>query len=267
MASIGSPDREDLVHAYGIVDPEGPVQLPRAGIGGQAVFLVGVEGVAAVVSNLPAEEYGVESWRAHADDPAWLGDVAAEHNAVLEELTMTTDVLPLRLPALYRDIADVERALRAERDEFRAALDQVSGHLEWGAKIFLVGEPAGQDEPDEQPASGRDYLLRKAAQAHRREDAAQVRRRLILTAHEELALASTHAVVNATQDRALTGRDEPMLFNAAYLVSRGGQDHFLSLAEEEAARLQAEGMALEVSGPWAAYNFAGRAAAPDGASR
>src|SRR3954447_3979390 len=98
-------------HVYGLVRGEDRLQLPGTGIGETPVFEVRVGPVAAVASELRADEYGPEVWRGPAEDPRWLGKVAAEHNAVLESVVDQTDVLPLRLPGLYDDRAALESAL------------------------------------------------------------------------------------------------------------------------------------------------------------
>jgi hypothetical protein len=249
-----------VAHVYGVVAAGPDVPLPGAGIDGAPVRLVRCDNVAAVVSDLDAERYGPEVWTEHREDPAWLGEVASAHNAVLEAVVEHADVLPLRLPALYRSTDEVERTLREDSAKLSAALAEIRGHVELGGKIYLLDQRG--PEVGAQPTSGRDYLMRKASEAHRKEEASRQRQRLVLDAHEALALASTHAVVNAPQDRALTGRDEPMLLNAAYLVPREARADFLALADRVADQLFTAGMVLEVSGPWPAYNFASRADNP-----
>ena len=65
-------------------------------------------------------------------------------------------------------------------------------------------------------------------------------------------------MVNTPQDSALTGRQEPMLLNAAYLVARAVRDDFLAVAEQIGEWLWSRGMSVEVTAPWPPYNFAGR---------
>jgi hypothetical protein len=245
-----------VVHAYGLVRSGQQLVLPDAGIGGAGVCLVGNGRLAAIAGELSSDEYGPEIWQEHADDPQWLGVVAASHNEVLELVVDQTDVLPMRLPGLYGDTAALESALEQQADEFEAAFAAVEGHVEWGVKVFLVGEveadlPAGN-------TTGRDYLLRKAGEARRREEARDRRTSALLDVHEELAHLATHAVVNTPQDPALSGRTEPMLLNAAYLVARTARDTFLTHAQQLGDRLWGHGMSLEVTGPWPPYNFAGR---------
>ena len=245
-----------VVHAYGLVRAGQDLSLPDRGIAGTALSLVEVGGLAAVVGELPVQDYGPEVWQAHADDPQWLGKVAAEHNTVLEVVVDQTDVLPLRLPGLYGDRAALETVLQEQADEFATAFASIDGHVEWGVKVYLARE----DEHDvaAEPVTGRDYLLRKSGEASRRQAARERRMAALLDAHAQLAEVATHAVVSSPQDVALSGRPEPMLLNAAYLVGRGTRDAFLALAQELGDRLWDQGMSLEVTGPWPPYNFAGR---------
>jgi hypothetical protein len=250
-----------VIHAYGVVRAGDSAQLPGRGIGGAPLGVVVVEDLAAVVSGLPEDQYGEAVWRAHAEDPDWLGVVAAEHNAVLEAVIDQTDVLPLRLPSLYRHRDALEAELRANARPLAAAFDAVSGHVEWGIKVFLVEEP---DAPEPaRPASGRDYLTRKASASSRKEAARDRRARLLLDAHEEIARAAADQRVNAPQDPALSGRKEPMLLNAAYLVPRAERDAFLDEADRLGEELAGEGMRLEVTGPWPPYNFSERVESSD----
>jgi len=246
-----------VLHAYGVVRAGDAATLPERGIGGAPVGLLVVDGLAAVVSDLPGSSFGEAVWRAHAEDPEWLGVVAGEHNAVLEAVIDETDVLPLRLPGLYRHREALETELRANAGPLTAAFDAVRGHVEWGVKVFLVEE---LDEPAApKPSSGRDYLSRKSSAAARKETARDRRAQLLFDVHEELALLAAADVVNAPQDPALSGRKEPMLLNAAYLVGRDERDGFLGEADRLGERLAPDGMRLEVTGPWPPYNFAGRA--------
>lgn len=251
---MSGADGSTVVHAYGLLDPTSAVQLPE-GIDGASVSVVTVGDIAAMASELSAEAYGPEVWRAHAEDPRWLEHVASQHHAVLQAVVEQADVLPLRLPGIHADLATLEAALRGEHDSLASAFAGVRGHVELGAKVYVVGavqEPAAQ----ERPTSGRDYLRRRSAEATSREESRLLRQAKVLDAHEAMAMASTRAVANPAQDAALSGRSEPMVLNAAYLVARDHMAAFIKVAEQLADMLHEAGMTLEVTGPWPPYNFA-----------
>jgi hypothetical protein len=242
-----------VIHAYGIVPGDAPCDLPDVGIGGAGVALLDAGPVAGVFSILPDSSYGASAWADHAEDAAWLTKVATEHHRVLADLVRDTDVLPLRLPAMYRDEAHLHDVLSAEAALFRAALDTLHDHLEWSVHLYLVGEP--EAAAAERPTSGRDYLRQRTEVVAQRQLARVRRERVVGDAYASLADLSRQSVANPPQDSALSGRQEPMLLNSAHLVCRKHERLFFTAVEEIAARLAPLGITVEVTGPWPPYNF------------
>lgn len=243
-----------VVHAYGLVPGDATPTTPP-GIGGAPVRLLPVDGFAVLVSELSTETYGADVWRAHAEDPRWLEHVAREHHEVLQRVVEQTDVLPLRLPGIHQDEERLAQVLTEQQQPLGESLGAVRGHVELGGQVFLLNRTAGSES--QQPAtSGRDYLRRRSAEAQDREQARLRRQTKVLDVHETLAHASTRATVNPPQDAALSGRKEPMLLNAAYLVPRYDMEGFIDLAERMHEELAPHGMVLEITGPWPPYNFA-----------
>jgi Gas vesicle synthesis protein GvpL/GvpF len=245
-----------VVHAYGVVDAAtgAEVVMPAGGLGGAEVQVVrcGVLGVLA--SRVSAESYGEQAWARNGQDARWIGEVARAHHDVLQQVATTVDVVPMRLPGIYADETALRHVVGSAERVLLEALAEVRGHVEWGAKVFDLGVADGGEE-DEAPATGADYLRMRSQQASRRQQAVDRRSRAVLDLHERLAHAATHAVLNAPQDPALSGRREPMLLNAAYLVGRAEQETFVAAAQQLSDRVRDEGLLVELTGPWPPYNF------------
>ncbi|HEX2858235.1 MAG TPA: GvpL/GvpF family gas vesicle protein [Propionibacteriaceae bacterium] len=247
---------QQVVHAYGVVSADFRAPLPT-GLGDAAVEVVTLAGLGVLVSRLDAGSFGEAVWQLHGTDPAWVEPVAEQHHRVLQAAVEQGDVLPLRLPGIYADTNAVEAVLDGQLDVLRVAFARVRGRVELGAKAFALAEP---EQPEaERPASGRDYLLGRAAAGARREQARDRANAAVAAAHERISALAASAVTNPPQDTALSGRREPMLLNAAYLVPRASLDDVVELVETLGADLVADGVALEVSGPWPPYNFVAEA--------
>jgi hypothetical protein len=242
-----------VLHAYGVVRAGVPVWLPSRGLGDAPVHLVTVDRLAAVVSPLEATAFGTEAWQEHAEDPAWLGEAAAGHQAVLSTVITSTDVLPFRLPGIYADEESLRAVLTQEADLLERGLTATTNHVEWGVQVFRVMDTEAPEVP--RPRTGRGYLDQLSARSRKREDEAAERQQLVLEAYGLLADASSHSVTNAPQDPALSGRDEPMLLNSAHLVPRGAEDGFFAVVDQVQRQLAGGGLRIEVSGPWPPYNF------------
>ena len=248
-----------VIYAYGVVDGSASIESPVQGLDGTDVFVVGEDRLGVLVSELSVARFGERMWRQHAEDPAWLGTVARAHHAVLSSVAETTDIVPLRVPAIYGDPGRVRHMLETEAPTLDAALTRIREKREWGVKIYAAARPGERhDSPSgSRPTSGRDYLAKRSAQANTRELSRQLRAETIQVIDERLTKSAADAVKNAPQDQAVSGRTEPMLFNAAYLVSRDSTDDFVRLVTELADDLGASnGLQVELTGPWPAYNFA-----------
>jgi Gas vesicle synthesis protein GvpL/GvpF len=240
-------------YVYGVV-PSGQQHpaLPE-GPGGAEVELLEGPSLAAIVSELSEDRYGEGEFRSHAEDPAWLRDLASAHHRVLASIAESGDVVPLRMPTLCRTRQGVLDLLDAKGAELRHALAAVTGCVEWGVKVFAEPRPA---EEKVRAASGRDYLGQRMAQGRARDEERSRRGDVVRSCHEALSSAAVEAVVNAPQDPALSGRREPMVLNGAYLVARDRESAFRKVLEAQAAGPCHEaGLTVELTGPWPPYNF------------
>jgi len=246
---------EAIVHAYGVVAANTSWSGFPTGIADTTVRVYEVGDLAAIVGLLPVKGFGVEDWEENAANVSWLEQVARRHHEVLQYAATTGDVVPLRLPSLYRNLESLADTLRASGDRLEQALRRIQAKLEWSVKIYR----SATDEDPPAPAgvaSGRDYLLARSRDLSARSTAREQLGEQVRKIHETLGHASAEYVRNQPQDAALSGRSEQMLLNGAYLVSRADQRRFLELVDEIADSPLAKGLLLEVSGPWPAYNFA-----------
>lgn len=212
------------------------------------VELVSEHGLAAIVRRVDLAEFGEGPLRRNLENRAWLEQAVASHDGVLSSVLGATPLVPLRFGAVFRDEAGVREMLHEREGEFRSALERLRGHVELGVKVFLVDASPREDA---KPATGREYLLQKQ---RARDAAATVQTEAferVLALHEHLASLADGARVNAPQPPELSGRREPMLLNAAYLVRTDEQPEFTAAADDHGdGRLE-----VVVTGPWPAYNF------------
>jgi hypothetical protein len=249
---MSEPDT--VLHAYGVVYPDSRVVLPETGIDGAPVHLETDDDVAVLVSPLPVDRFGPDQWQRHGDDPRWLGHIAQQHHQVLQAVMERVDVLPLRLPGIHRDLESLLKNVTSESATLTRALARIRGRLELGVKVYSVGDPSAE-EKSPPPQSGRDYLMRRSSQSKEREEARQRRHDAVVAVHERLAEQAVDAVTNPPQDPVLSGRKEPMLLNAAYLVDRGEHEAFLARVAQIRDEYSQSGLSIETSGPWPPYNF------------
>jgi hypothetical protein len=250
----------DGLWVYGVLDGDVAGPPPCRGVDeARDVELIRHAELAAAASPVSLEAFDERGLRESLEDLDRLEALARAHQRVLDEALRMGAVVPFAICTVYAGAEGVREMLERERAPLTAALRRLRGTAEWGVKAYLVGREEGGTVAAT-PASGTDYLARKrtardAAQTARRELEATVD-----AAHARLRERAAGAVLSPPQDRRLSGRDDQMLLNAAYLVADADAQVFGSVVADLARRLWAEGLELELTGPWPAYHFSEAAA-------
>jgi hypothetical protein len=251
-----SPEPATVRYCYAITRPF-PADLLHgvAGIHRAALRPVHEAGLVAVTSPVPAADFDESALRRNLEDLDWLAGVARAHSAVVDAVAEVSATLPLRLATVYLDEGRVRTMLREGRRRFAAALDRITGRVEWGVKVST--RPAtgpGANRPDPAVDSGRSYLRRRLAERDARETgwrraaaaAGEIDRTLSALAENRRQYRPQHAQLSG-------GRGENVL-NVAYLVaeerSAAFVDRFVALRDA------ASDFQVELTGPWAPYSFA-----------
>jgi hypothetical protein len=175
-------------------------------------------------------------------------------------------VVPFRFLTLYRDEDELRTFLGARAAELRDVLERIRGKVELGVKVFAdrarlaAGLAQESDEVRELDAAieaatpGKAYLLRRQREELAKEHAARVLRDCARDSHARLSAAAEAAVSNPPQPRELSGREEQMLLNGAYLVP-AGDDGLTAAVTELDEEYRHLGVTFELTGPWPPYNF------------
>jgi gas vesicle protein GvpL/GvpF len=232
-----------------------------AGVAGAPVHVITHVGLVAYVSTVSLEQFGEEPLRRSLEDLDWVGEMARAHHRVVEAVAERVPTAPVRLATVYRSEEQVRDLLERWHDDFTEVLSHVSGRREWGVKAYVdpaaaasVPAPAangGGEGAAETAKPGTAYLKRRQASLRNREQRWRQATARAERIHAALSAVAVASRLHRPQDPQLSGRDEWMVLNGAYLVDEG-------LGEEFAAALDAlrgQDVDLELTGPWAPYSF------------
>jgi hypothetical protein len=237
--------------------------LSREALSGVACFddapldVVEHRGLQAVVCDVDLTEFGEDALARNLEDMVWLEKVARTHHQVVYAVAASGTAAPMRLVTIYTDDDSVRRRLDEVGEALTAALDRVEGRHEWSVKAYAVPEATPADPT---PAttygagSGAAYLQRKRVLADRRRLAGESAAGTADLVYDALARRAVAGRRLAPQDPRLTGRPQPMILNAAFLVEGTDVDAFRAAAAEVSAAHP--GTTVEVEGPWPPYSFA-----------
>jgi Gas vesicle synthesis protein GvpL/GvpF len=222
----------------------------------------------ALVTRVPFEEFGSDALKRNLENLPWLERTAFAHDAVLARALGAEAVVPFRLCTIFAGEDRVREMLVAERDMLRDALARLARRAEWSIKMLIdsrrleetlrrrsrshvgVGASDGDDA-----APGHAFFERKKLAQRSREHARSMARATAAETDERLRNHSKARKLLPPLRRELSREPGEMVLNAAYLVDRGEEDTFATLARELAKQHEDMGIRLTVSGPWAPYNF------------
>ncbi|MFG3002717.1 GvpL/GvpF family gas vesicle protein [Streptomyces calvus] len=247
-----------LRYVYAVCRPFGtPLQAQLTGVGGDPPRLLPHHDLVAVVSHVPEADFAEEPLRAHLEDLDWLTAVARAHQGVIDALTTVTTPLPLRLGTVFRDDSGVRTMIEAREESFRRTLDRLEGRVEWGVKVYVESAPEERAPapPAPRPASGRDYLRQRRTASRAQDDLWRRAENFATRLHETLSECAEDSRIHAPQNPALSGASGRNVLNAAYLVPRTQSEEFVERVDR--TKDGEPGIRVELTGPWAAYSFAG----------
>jgi hypothetical protein len=254
-AAEPSGRRQYGLWVYGVLAGEVADPLERRGVDpDHDVELIRHAGLAAIVSQVPLDEFGERGLHESLEDLNRLEMLARAHERVLDEALGRGAVVPFRICTIYESAARVQEMLARERDHLTAALARLRGMAEWGVKAYAVRHVDGEGAAAA-PASGTDYLSRKSADRDAAEIARQAVDASLDAVHAQLRERAADAVLSPPQAGPLSGHEGEMVFNAAYLVADADIDGFSALVAELADRHARDGLELALTGPWPAYHF------------
>jgi len=239
----------------------------------EEVFVIPFRELEAIVSGISFEEFSSEEIQKKAqEDLNWIKEKALAHEKVIEETMRKDDkvlsLIPMRFGTIFKKKAGLEETLNKDYSRLMEVLERIRGKQEWGVKVYLKDR-----EKFEQVIKEKNETIKE-----KEKEIASLPEGMAFFMEEELKEVISREVDNELNDivedffeslgkqavdltkckilgKELTGRREPMVLNAAYLISEEKIEDFKKVAEALNQQIQANGFCLEYSGPWPAYNF------------
>lgn len=232
------------------------------------VRLVSAGKLQAAVSEV-GEEFSEASLNASIRDLDWLSPRAVRHHDVVDGLyTRCHWLLPLTFGAIFRSEESLRQKLAAGHDQLRTRLDQLRGREEWDFRLSRDEAQFTQELAKHSPAlqqlqsdltsksPGTRFLLERKL----RNIQAQEAKRLSAQVRTDVQRTLAAAASEAHQDElATTGQAQNMRLElrSAYLTEQGKDGSLKQAVATLSAKYRPLGYALDLSGPWPAFSFAG----------
>lgn len=219
--------------------------------------------LSAIYSAVPTDQFSQESIDARSGDLDWLGAIGYHHQAVLDDLLRTTDVIPLRAFSLFSSAQAVETYLEENAAVLNRLLDRLGGKREWTLRVEFDPslwndaltrrvESLRQLQNDIESAStGKAFLLRKKLEDEKKRASKEAEQALVGEIEQEvLSALACDTVSESRQQR------EGAFPQINVLMNRDEESRLQELQSRLQERYAADGVTLAVTGPWPPYSFA-----------
>ena len=213
-------------------------------------------GLWVVTANVPLAEYGPGRLEPRLQDLDWVATAAVAHEAVVEYFSRspTATVIPAKLFTLFSSVEKATADVAGRRASIARTMKRIAGCDEWGVRVTRRPAWAATEVRTAHGISGAQFLAaRKAA----RDAAANARTAIATAAGDAYNALTQHAREATVRDRRSEPGSNPPILDAAFLVPRSARSKFKAEARRQAARCDAAGADLALTGPWPAYNFVG----------
>lgn len=221
------------------------------------VIAEGWNGITALISEVPREEFCSEEAEARLRDLAWLAPRVSRHEAVVEQVMLESPVFPARFATLFGSMESLHQYVAAHHDAIIEFLKDFGGQHEWAVKGMLLRDAGKRGETAlSGRQSGHNYLARKRLEAAARKDS----NRRLKARVQEAALALQQRSSGFRERQVWKqGGDEgahgEMVVNWAFLLREAAEGDFRHRVEEQNEKLGSDGLSLILTGPWPPYTF------------
>jgi hypothetical protein len=235
------------VYVYGVVRAKGRPPLGGEGVEGRPLALIDHGDLAAIVSDVPA------------DDAKATRDQALAHARVLEAAVEDAAVVPLKFGTVCPGDEQVGKGLLEERhDELAEILKRVEGHVQMTLKVTYHEDAVLREIMDSEPQIAELRKQSQGPEEQTRNLKVQLGE-LISKALEQRREADKADIFEQLKPVSVAAVDDPvetefMVLNAPFLVERDRLDDFEE-GVEQVAEERHQRMQFTLQGPMPAYNF------------
>lgn len=251
-ADASGADAPGVLYLYAISQKGGLTAEPAAieGIDGEArVEAVACEGQLCWISRVSREEFA-ERLSENMQNLDWLANAGLRHQRAVSAISRDRTALPARFGTVFLTELTMAQHVRERKGALKEAFELVSDADEWGIKVFALPKSRAVRSAQKAPASGADYLKRKAASRQPKGDAAS---EADLRAFAE-ALSGV-AVASSPGGKASAGQPG-LLWHGSFLIKRKDRKKLEAVLKKAAVRWQGS-RRIDWSGPWPPYSFVG----------
>ena len=234
---------------------------------GDKLYFIRHRGIYAAVSKVKDSEFSEERLKKNFSDMNWVETKAREHIEVISRIMETSTVIPFKFCTIFETEDSLKIMLEDYSARLKDSIAKLDGKEEWSLKIYCdlkvlmeqisqISEKIKQiDEEILLSPPGKAFLLKKIRDELLKDAICKKISEYGQYCFEKLRVCAQEGVINRLLPKEVTEKENEMILNSAYLVSKEKVENFLNVVEGLADEYKKCGFEFDCKGPWPAYDF------------
>ncbi len=221
-----------------------------------------------VISKYVSEnEFSEENFKKNLSDIEWLETNAREHIRVIGEIMENCTVIPFNFGTIYNTKESLKKFVLDYSDSLIENFHHLQGKEEWSVKIFANTKVLREqiDELSEEAASlekeimasspGKAFLLTRKKTELIEDEIDRLCKNYGQKYYDKFKNLSVAKSLNNLLPKDYTGRDDTMILNANFLVSKNKSSEFIDQVNALSKESVNCGFIIDATGPWPTFSF------------
>ena len=220
-----------------------------------------------VVKYVSIEEFSEENFKRNLSDIKWIETNARDHIEVINALMSQNTVIPFKFGTIFLTEVSLKKFITDYSDSLIDNFHHIEGTEEWSVKIYcdrkllsiqideLSEESAALEKQIMASSPGKAYLLKRKKGELIENEMDRICKSYGQNYYNEFKNLSASTRLNNLLPKEFTGRDDTMILNAAFLVSKTKVSNFINTVATLREKAGNSGFFIETTGPWPPFSF------------
>lgn len=254
----------DLIYVYCITNA--PLE-PDRNIEFKGLRSIMFDGFYVIVKYVSESEFSEENLKMNLSDIQWLETNAREHIRVIGLIMEYSTVIPFKFGTIYHSENSLAKFIADYSDSLTENFLIIRGKEEWAVKVYCNRKVLNEriDELSEDAAilekqilassPGKAFLLKRKKIELTENEIDRLCKNYGQKYYDEFKVLSEATSLNNLLPKEFTGREEAMILNATFLVSKNTVADFVNTADTLQRKDRNSGFTIEATGPWPPFSF------------
>jgi len=228
---------------------------------------VSINGFFVIAKIVQYNEFSEENFKKHLSDIKWLETNAREHIRVIGIIMMNNTVVPFKFGTIFQNKTNLKKFITDYSDSLNHNFFHIEGKEEWSVKIYcdrrtlsgkideLSEEAAELEKQIMESSPGKAFLLNRKKADIIGNEMDMICKQYGQEYFDVFKNLSESVILNNLLPKEITGREETMILNAAFLLNKNKLADFKRSADLMNKKDGKSGFLIETTGPWPPFSF------------